>query len=563
MHYDFLFQRYGLDSFQEQRLAHHTTTIPPSRLALMARPEINRALTGILRGLEKESLRITPEGTLAQTDHPAELGSALKHPHITTDYSEALVEFITEPFTNIDALLQQLDDIHRFTFDQLERSNERLWPSSMPCKLGSDAEIPVARYGSSNAGLMKTIYRVGLGHRYGRAMQTIAGVHYNFSLPDDFWQALHADENSSESLTDFKTRKYFALIRNFRRYFWLMIYLFGAAPAVCGSFVQGRQHRLQPFSPNHGTMYLPEATSLRMGDLGYQSSAQQALVVNYNDLPSYLNTLCGAITRTHPAYETLGLRDAQGNYQQLNTGLLQIENEFYSSIRPKRTARSGETALQALRLGGVEYIEVRCLDLNPYEPLGVNAEQLRVMDAFLMFCLLQDSPETNCTVWAEEQQNQKDIVYAGRDPQLQLLNQGQSVPMRSWAKDILEQTLICARLLDEANGSTQYEEAVRQQFAKLEDPSLTPSARVLADMQTEDISFFTHSLQLAEQHRRWFASRKPDATIASHFEQLRQQSLDEQHAQEKQPQLPFDEYLADYYQQYHQCGCQQAVASAG
>lgn len=541
-------------------MARNSLTIPASRLALLARPDINASLTGILRGLEKESLRVTPTGELAQTDHPPELGSALKHPHITTDYSEALLEFITEPFNRIDDLLQQLDDIHRFTFDRLAASGERLWPASMPCKLGSDENIPVARYGSSNSGRMKTVYRVGLGHRYGRAMQTIAGVHYNFSLPDSFWEPLHRQEGGSESLTDFKTRKYFALIRNFRRYFWLMIYLFGAAPAVCSSFVQGRQHRLQPMPHHPGTMYLPYATSLRMGDLGYQSSAQQALVVNYNDLPGYLDTLCGAITRTHPDYEAIGLQDAGGNYRQLNTGLLQIENEFYSSIRPKRTARSGETALQALRLGGVEYIEVRCLDLNPYEPLGVSAEQLQVMDAFLLFCLLLDSPDTDAGAWHEEQQNQKNIVYYGRDPQLQLQHQGETSAMGTWAEEILQQTLACARILDQAHGGNAYAAAVEAQFAKLGDPSLTPSARLLTEIESGQGSFFRHTLALAEEHRRWFATRQPDADIKARFEALRDTSLQAQQEQEAEPEPPFEAYLADWYQQYRQCrGCNTAA----
>src|SRR5690606_12149910 len=284
-------------------------------LRAFSQPHNNATFAGILRGLEKESLRVLPDGTLAQTDHPSGLGSALKHPHITTDYSEALLEFITEPFRKVDDLLQQLEDVHRFTYQQLDQQGERLWPASMPCALGSDDQIPVARYGTSNSGTMKTIYRVGLGHRYGRAMQTIAGVHYNFSFSAELWEWLRTQEDSSESLQDFKTRRYFGLIRNFRRYFWLLIYLFGASPAVCSSFVKGREHRLQPLGSDGYTLHLPYATSLRMGDLGYQSSAQEALLVDYNQLSSYLQTLCGAITRSHPAYADIGLLDEQGQYR--------------------------------------------------------------------------------------------------------------------------------------------------------------------------------------------------------------------------------------------------------
>lgn len=532
--------------------------------ALLTQPTANRTLSGILRGLEKESLRITPLGTLAQTDHPAALGSALKHPHITTDYSEALLEFITEPFTSIDSLLAQLDAIHRVTYQQLDAQGERLWPASMPCKLGSDAEIPVARYGTSNSGTMKTIYRVGLGHRYGRAMQTIAGVHYNFSFPDELWELLRADEGSDEPLQDYKTRRYFGLIRNFRRYFWLLVYLFGAAPAVCASFVEGRKHRLQPLGDDTRTMHMPYATSLRMGDLGYQSDAQQALIVCYNNLPSYLQTLCGAITQTHPAYAAVGVKDSAGNYQQLNTSLLQIENEFYSSIRPKRTSKSGETALQALRLRGVEYVEVRCVDLNPYAPLGVTEEQLRVMDAFLLFCLLQDSPQTTDRDYQQDQENQKRIVYYGRDPHLQLMRDGQEVAMGVWAEELLAKTALCAELLDQtaneasaiANGS--YVRAVETQRLKLSQPELTPSALVLKDLRTSGQSFFEQTMALAEQHRTYFSQHPPSEATQAQFEQMSAESLALQAALEAQEQVTFEEYLANYYAQYHCCGCADA-----
>lgn len=524
-----------------------------AHLAAFAQAPANASLTGILRGLEKESLRITPQGNLAQTGHPLGLGSALKHPHITTDYSEALLEFITDPVDNIPALLTQLDDIHRFTYQELAKHDERLWPASMPSHLPADADIPVARYGHSNSGTMKTIYRLGLGHRYGRSMQTIAGVHYNFSLPDSFWGELQQQMGDAQDLQAFKTQQYFALIRNFRRYFWLLVYLFGAAPAVSNSFVAGRKHRLQAFGDD--TQHLPFATSLRMGDLGYQSDAQQSLFVCYNNVSSYLRSLCGAITQPHPAYETIGVKDAAGNYQQLNTSLLQIENEFYSSIRPKRTTQSGETALQALRLRGVEYIEVRCVDLNPYEPLGVSEAQLRVIDAFLLYCLLSDSPEAAEDEYAEWQENQKRMVYAGRNPGLTLLRDGSEVAFKDWAQEILERSLDCAKLLDQSYGGEDYAQAVSSQFAKLSNPALTPSAQLLADLNTRNTSFFEHTLGLAEAHRHYFSARPLAADKQAAFNAQAAQSLAAQAELEHTPQLPFDDYLAQYYAQYRSCSC--------
>ncbi|MFN3495523.1 MAG: glutamate--cysteine ligase, partial [Hydrogenophaga sp.] len=329
------------------------------------------------RGLEKESLRAQPEGRLALTPHPAALGSALTHPHITTDYSESQLELITGVHGSVESCLSELAEIHQYTVRSLHHPDnpgrdEMLWASSMPCGLPTDETIPLGRYGSSNVGRAKSVYRMGLGHRYGRRMQTISGIHYNWSLPG----------LSSED--------YFALIRNFRRQAFLLLTLFGASPAVCSSFVEGRDHDLQRLSDT--TLYMPHGTSLRMGRLGYQSEAQASLAVSYNSLEGYAASLHDALTRPWPAYEALGIRNPGGDYNQLATTLLQIENEFYGTIRPKRVIFPGERPLHALRERGVEYIEVRLMDLDPFETLGIAAPTMRFLDVFLLHCLLSNSP---------------------------------------------------------------------------------------------------------------------------------------------------------------------------
>lgn len=509
-------------------------------------------LSDILRGIEKESLRVTGRGTLALTPHSTRLGSALTHPEITTDFSEALLEFITPPTKDIGAVVSRLEDIHRFTYQVLE--DEYLWVNSMPCVLAQDDEnIPVGLYGSANAALMKTVYRLGLGHRYGRLMQTIAGIHYNFSLPDDFWVFLREAEQSQLELKDFKTQRYFDLIRNFRRYFWLLLYVFGAAPAICPTFVRGREHSLVPLEKVKGTLHAPYATSLRMGDLGYQSKAQESLHVDYNQLPDYLRTLCEAITRPHPDYEAIGVKDADGNYKQLNTGILQIENEFYSPIRPKRTAHSGEAALRALYDRGVEYIEVRCLDLDPYQPVGISAEQMYFLDTFLLFCLLNDSPPADDDEHRRMQKNQQLMVYQGRDPALELLDHDGPRRFTDWANELIGKLQDVAAVLDTANGTDAHRRSVEQQAAKISDSSLTPSARVLADMQESGQSFYEFALQQAVQHGSRFRSEALPEDVLRHYEQLAADSLAKQAALEQQTEVDFDQYLADFYAQYQCC----------
>lgn len=521
------------------------------RLAVLGENS-NQQLIRVNKGLEKESLRVTPEGTLAQTPHPNALGSALKHPSITTDYSEALLEFITEPSGSTEQVLAELDKIQRYTYQCLQ--NEILWVASMPCMLASDSEIPVGQYGSSNVGRLKTIYRLGLGERYGRSMQTIAGIHYNFSLSEEFWTFWHQREGAGESLRDYKNRRYFDLIRNFRRYFWLLLYLFGASPAVCRSFVKGREHQLQPFGNDEHSLHLPYATSLRMGDLGYQSDAQSSLVVSYNDLNSYIRTLCSAIINSpQEAYEKVGVRDQDGHYRQLNTSLLQIENEFYSTIRPKCVAQSGETALGALSKRGIEYIEVRCVDLNPYEPLGISAEQIQFMDVFLVYCLMSDSPQTDAEKYRRAQKNQRLVVTRGRDPEMRLLSAVGEQSLKQWGSVLLDEMSLIACTMDKSYGSDDFTAALNLQRAKLKDPELTPSAKILADMKAGGQTFFRLAMQLSEQHAQQYRQNPLSAEEFAQLQELARTSLEEQAQLEAEPQIDFQQYLADYYAQYTCC----------
>jgi glutamate--cysteine ligase len=202
------------------------------------------------------------------------LGSALTHPQITTDYAEALLEFITPAEHDIGLALHRST---RSTATPTKLDGELLWSQSMPCDLPPEEDIEIAWYGSSNIGMLKHVYRRGLALRYGKAMQCIAGIHYNYSLPRTAVDAAQAkaSRKNAAALRDFQSERYIALIRNFRRYSWLLMYLFGASPALSRCFLRGREHNLDALSDD--TLYLPYATSLRMSDLGYQNDAQSGL----------------------------------------------------------------------------------------------------------------------------------------------------------------------------------------------------------------------------------------------------------------------------------------------
>ncbi|MFT6207008.1 MAG: glutamate--cysteine ligase, partial [Colwellia sp.] len=313
------------------------------------------SLTGIGRGIEREGLRVLPEGRLSLAPHHKSLGAALTHPNITTDYAETLLEFITPVSFDPKTTIAQLQDIQKYTLSKID--GELLWPMSMPCFVDNDDAIPLANYGSSNVGQMKTAYRQGLKNRYGSMMQVISGIHFNFSFSQGFWQSMQKISENKAPINDFISEKYFSLLRNYKRYCWLIPYLYGSSPTICGSFLKNKTTTL-PFKKSaSGYMYLEYATSLRMSDLGYTNSEQASLKICYNDLNGYLDGVQNAINLPSEKFAAFGLK-VNGKYQQLNSNILQIENELYAPIRPKQVAKSGEKPSEALRNRGVEYIEV-------------------------------------------------------------------------------------------------------------------------------------------------------------------------------------------------------------
>lgn len=485
------------------------------------------ALPGMRRGLEKESLRAAPDGALALTPHPAALGSPLTHPHITTDFSESQPELVTGTHGSVQACLDELRQIHQVVYAEMAAlGDEMLWASSMPCKLPPDEMIPLGYYGTSNVGRAKSVYRMGLGHRYGRRMQTISGIHYNWSLPG-------AD-----------SEQYFGLIRNFRRHAFLLLYLFGASPVVCGTFVQGRQHALQPLGSR--AMYLPHATSLRMGRLGYQSDAQSTLAVSYNGLEGYAASLQDALTRPWPAYEAIGIQAPSGDYNQLAVTLLQIENEFYGTIRPKRVIEPGERPLHALRARGVEYVEVRLMDLNPFLPVGIDEQTMRFLDVFLLHCLLSDSPPDSPAEIEALKRNQHLVAERGREPGLKLACGGMEVALTDWAAQVLGELPALARALDEALGSDGHQAAVQAAQQALHNPALLPSARVLAALPGYGDSYVAFMLDRSQQIRSLMLAQPPGAALRQRFAEMAVQSRAQQHAIEVSDTLSFEQYRREY-----------------
>ena len=517
------------------------TNLLTRRLTLLSKKENQALLAMGLRGIERETLRVDAHANLVCTPHPPALGAALTHPQITTDYSESLLEFITPAEHDIGTVLDKLDAIHRFAYSQLD--DELLWSQSMPCQLPEENDIPIARYGSSHIGMLKHVYRRGLAVRYGKTMQCIAGIHYNFSLAENLWPLLQAAEQTPGSAQDFQSESYIALVRNFHRYSWLLMYLFGASPALGAHFLRGQAHQLDTLSDD--TLYLPYATSLRMSDLGYQNNAQAGLMPPYNTLHDYMKSLLRAVRQPYPPYEKIGT-SRDGEWIQINTNLLQIENEYYATIRPKRVIRTGERPLEALCSRGVQYIEVRCMDVDPFDRLGINLQTSRFLDVFLLFCTLADSPLTNTAVEKENTDNFALTVKQGRRPDLGLHRNGVEVTLKTWGLDILDQLDAVAALLDAGQDEADHASALHAQRIKLHDAEHTPSARVMAAIRANGGSFTAFALHQTEVHAADFKARPPTADEQTYFVGLAQASLAEQAQMEAIQTGDFEQFIAAY-----------------
>ena len=508
-----------------------------------------------------------PSGAMSRLDHPDALGAALTNPAITTDFSEALLEMVTPPCASSGEALRHLAAIHRYILPRLP-DGEHLWNTSMPCILHGGEAIRIGRYGPSHQGRMKHVYRRGLGARYGRRMQAIAGIHFNFSLPDtawESWRTLHV--NAAESagrvpLEDpaarLRTAGNFAMMQNLIRVGWLVPYLFGASPAICGSFLEpGEASELDTL--NGTTRFAPHGTSLRMGNIGYRYRDDRPidLSVRHERFDAYVDDILGHVTTVHPPYARDGVRDADGGYRQLNACRLQIENEFYSTVRPKQIPERGEMPILALGRRGIRYLELRSVDVSIEHPHGIDAEQCAMLELLMMFGWLDDVVPLDAAGIADATHNVRTVAHRGREPDLELRGPTGAIRLADWGRAVVDALEPLAAALDAASadpgsagtgGEGLYARALAAQRAKLDDATLTPSARVL-DGVRECGSYFEYTMQRSrEQHAAILAST-PDADLEEQLAAGVRGSIEMRARMEADSDGTFDDFLADYFSQ--------------
>ena len=497
-------------------------------------------LSGGLRGVERECLRVTPDGRIAPTAHPQALGSALANRYITTDFSEALLELITPPAKSNHAVGDWLAALHEFVLERI--GSEHLWPASMPPEILADEELPPACYGTSNIGRLKHVYRLGLANRYGPRMQAIAGIHFNYSPAPEFWGALPDPDGLPSGMVAKRSSWMMGQMRNVRRLAWLPTYLLGASPAFHSSLSAALPPNLK--KGRNGALYAPHATSLRMSSLGYTSALQAGLVISANHLHEYVRDLEAAIHAPHAGYARIGVR-ANGEYRQLSDSVLQVENEYYSPARPKRRIRRGERAATALRRRGVEYLELRLVDADPFEPLGVSAESMRLMEAFLLYCLLEESPCMSAAEHLASLSNLDATAWRGRSGSTKLFRDGKEVSLRAWGLEVCDSLAPICEALDVAAGGC-YGKTLRAARERLRDPALTPAARVLEELRQAGWDQQAWGMEKTLAASKPPAKQPPNAARRRALKDEAAASLKRQHSMESQTEPPFAPFLARY-----------------
>ena len=373
-------------------------------------------------GIEWESLRAKNDGSLSLSPHPAIFGDKLTNPLVTTDFSESQIEIITPTFDSIDEAF----DVFSLLSDLVNTSlpdDEYLWFQSIPCILPYWDQIPIAQY--SEAGEDSQKYREDLAKKYGVKKQMISGVHFNFSFSETFLRKFHAIENPDLSFKEFKNQAYLKISRNYLRYCWLIIYLTGCSIGSHKTFSNDCIH-LMDEQDNDGSFYSTKGPSFRNASCGYK---------NLKDL--------------YPSYNSVEefTRDVN-NF--IDEGDLSEAKELYTQIRLK--PKNPKDLLNSLNEDGIEYIEIRTLDINPFYKCGLVLHDMNFLHLFLIYMLIKN--ESDYEFWQEEAKiNEENTAERAYDDTMRLIKDGQEITLKEWASDIINEMFgMCEVLgIDEFN----------------------------------------------------------------------------------------------------------------
>lgn len=489
-------------------------------------------------GFEKESLRVI-NSKISKSLHPNSLGSALCNEYITTDFSEAQLELITPPLEGSNSSLDFLDDIHHFV--TLNLGEECLWPLSMPPIVDSEDDIRIAKYGNSNLGIFKEVYRNGLSARYGRLMQAISGFHFNISLPQRLWKLV--DYKNKNDLKSIKSETYFALLRNVFRMNWLIIYLFGASPILSKSFLKNEDDSFKKLSKD--AFHLPYATSLRMSEYGYSNKQRNKTFVSHNSLDEYVKNLRLATNTNNKQFRVFG-----DSSRQLNSNILQIEDEYYASARVKSNAYDFKRNSSNLLETGVDFIEIRSLDLNPFNRIGIDKETALFLEIFFIYCLVKDSDFIHTDEIVSINSNDLNVAKFGRKPGLRLIESNKEVSLKNWGLKIIDEMLPIAEQLDTKN--KEYKKVINSIKTRILEPNYTLSGLLEEGIRTSGLSYMEFGNSIAEKNKNYYLNEPTSLNKEwKSLEYTAKKSLEKQKSLERETVesgVSFEEYKMSIFE---------------
>lgn len=491
-------------------------------------------------GLEKESLRIN-NSKISQSLHPIHIGSPLSNKFITTDFSEAQLEFITPPIMSKDnSCIEFLDDIHHFVTRNL--GDESIWPFSMPPSLISENSIRIAEYGRSNLGFFKRVYRNGLANRYGKLMQTISGIHFNYSLAESIWES-EIFKRTESIRKNFQSEIYLGMSRNILRSNWLLLYFLGASPIIPNCFLKNNTEKI--YRLDDDTSYMPHATSLRMSNFGYQNLSRANISVSYNSLKEYISDLRLATSTNSQEFSKIPTL-IDGHQAQLSNCLLQIEDEYYAVTRPKSSIDSDQRTTVKLAKGGINFIELRSIDLNPFSAIGIDNEAIKFLEIFLVHSFLSNSDPIQKNDMARISNNEMKVSKYGRDPMLYLNDGEKNIKLTDWANNLIDEMEFTANILDDRSGN--YSKTLKSLRAKLKDPDTNLSARVLNTLTSRDKDYTKFGLELSEEYKSSYITKIPSKN--KRWQMLQNESIESLRRQsrlEESLECSFEDYKKNYY----------------
>ena len=394
-------------------------------------------------GIEWESLRAKGDGNLSLTPHPEVFGDKLTNPVVTTDFSESQIEIITPTFNSIDEAFDNfslLSDIVNASLPE----DEYLWFQSIPCILPYWDQIPIAQYSEDGQSSQK--YREDLAKKYGVKKQMISGVHFNFSFSDELLNKLYAMESSDLTFKEFKNNVYLKVARNYIRHCWLIIYLTGCSIGSHKTFSNDCIH-LMDEQDDYGSYYSTKGPSFRNASCGYKNLKE--LYPSYDSVQEFVNDI----------------------NKFIDDGDLSEAKELYTQIRLK--PKNPQDMLNSLENDGIEYVEIRTLDINPFYKCGLVRHDMKFLHLFLIYMFLKD--ESDYKDWQKEAKfNEEATAESAYVESMRLLRDGKEVTLKSWASEIINEMYGMCEVLGIDEAAT-----LSLMLNRISNPDLTYGKRLL------------------------------------------------------------------------------------